>query len=197
MSELIQRPFWYLRHGETDWNYQGFSQGRTDVPLNTTGLIQATRAGEIFAKLFENNQRPFDRIITSPLSRALVTAQYTQAAILNSGGPNLPLTIDPDLQEVSFGVQEGQPMGEWYDPWIAGKFTPEGAESFDDLKNRSISALNKELIKGGTPLFVAHGGLFRGIRAAMNLAVNVRLPNASPTYLSFHAGEWSVQNRVA
>ena len=41
---LTQVPFWYLRHGETDWNAQGLSQGSIDIPLNPTGLEQARSA---------------------------------------------------------------------------------------------------------------------------------------------------------
>lgn len=31
---LTNVPFWYLRHGETDWNARNLSQGNVDVPLN-------------------------------------------------------------------------------------------------------------------------------------------------------------------
>ena len=36
--------FWFLRHGETDWNAQNLSQGAVDIPLNETGLAQARLA---------------------------------------------------------------------------------------------------------------------------------------------------------
>ena len=192
MPKILTKPYWYLRHGETDWNLRGLSQGRTDIPLNATGLTQAIRAGQIFADLFRKGETPFNRIIASPLCRALVTAEHTRDAIRDSGGPDLPLIIDPELKEVCFGVQEGQPMGEWYDPWIEDGYTPEGAESFATLQARAVGAVNRSLQTDGTPLFVAHGALFRSLRAGMSLPVNVRLPNATPFYLSPSEAGWSI-----
>lgn len=45
MAETLNPiPFWFLRHGETDWNAEGLSQGRTDIALNKVGIAQAERA---------------------------------------------------------------------------------------------------------------------------------------------------------
>ncbi|GBD57611.1 histidine phosphatase family protein [Gluconobacter wancherniae] len=193
MPKIIAKPYWYLRHGETDWNARGLSQGRTDIPLNSTGLAQAARAGAALAAFFQNGHAPFDRIVASPLTRALVTAEYARDAIRDGGGPDLPLTIDPELQEVCFGVQEGEPMGTWYDPWIEDGMTPEGAEPFAELRARAVTAINRELKRDGVPLFVAHGALFRGLRSGMGLPVNVRLANATPMHLKPSPEGWEIE----
>ena len=56
---------------------------------------------------------------------------------------HLPVTLDPDLMEVNFGAQEGKPMGDWYDDWIADTYTPEGAEPFAVLRARTVRAINR------------------------------------------------------
>src|SRR5690242_19897803 len=58
-ARLNPVAFWFLRHGETDWNAQGLSQGNVDIPLNKVGLEQARRA----ARTLEG-QRGEDRIAT-------------------------------------------------------------------------------------------------------------------------------------
>src|SRR5579863_6669190 len=101
-AALAPVPFWFLRHGETDWNAQGISQGNVDIPLNATGIAQARAAAE---KL---RNRGIATIVASPLSRARVTAQFVGEAL------GLPVDLDPDLREVGFGVQEGQQMSGWF-----------------------------------------------------------------------------------
>lgn len=180
MAQLLAKPYWYLRHGETDWNKQGLSQGRTDIALNETGLAQARSAGLLLAEHWRDGASPIARIVSSPLSRALVTAEIARDQIAAHGGPRLEITTDGDLQEVCFGEQEGEPMGSWYDPWIAGEMTPKGGESFAELRDRGTAALNRALAGEGVPLVVCHGAMFRALRSAMGLPANVRLANAAP-----------------
>ena len=161
-------PFWFLRHGETDWNAEGRSQGRTDIPLNTVGLTQARRAAMALV------DRGIVTIVASPLTRALKTAEIVAEAL------ELPVSTDHDLQEVAFGEEEGKPMGDWYDDWIAGSYTPAGAETFQGLHDRAVAAINRATAPPGPVLVVAHGALFRALRLALGHEPNVRTPNALP-----------------
>jgi len=165
---LRSLAFWFLRHGETDWNAQGLSQGNVDIPLNATGRAQAVAAA---ARL---RHRGLAAIVTSPLSRAHDTARAVAAEI------NLPIEIDEGLREVSFGAQEGQPMTEWFAEWVKGTYTPPDAESFADLRARAVAAVNRALARPAPVLVVGHGALFRALRAEMGLEPNVRTPNATP-----------------
>jgi broad specificity phosphatase PhoE len=163
-------PFWFLRHGETDWNARGVSQGNIDIPLNATGLAQARAAAD---KL---RNRGIATIISSPLSRARVTAEFVGEAL------ELPVALDPDLREVAFGVQEGQQMSGWFADWVAGRFTPEGAETFAALRRRAVAAANRATAQPPAVLVVAHGALFRSVRAAMGIEPNMRTQNAVPIF---------------
>lgn len=163
-------PFWFLRHGETDWNAEGRSQGRTDIPLNAVGRAQAERAARTLAPV------PIATIVASPLSRALVTARTVAAQF------NLPVRTDEDLQEVSFGEQEGLPMGDWYQDWTDGLMTPPGGESFATLRDRTVAAINRATALPGPVLVVAHGALWRAFRAEAGLEANIRTPNALPLF---------------
>ena len=167
---LIQRAFWFLRLGETDWNAQGLSQGNVDIPLNETGRAQAVAAAAMLAN------RGIATIVASPLSRAHDTALAVAATT------GLQVQLEEGLREVSFGAQEGQPMSQWFNDWVAGSYTPDDAESFADLRARAIAAINRSLDLTAPVLIVAHGALFRALRAEMGLEPNVRTPNAMPFF---------------
>ena len=167
---LAPVPFWFLRHGETDWNAQGISQGNVDIPLNPTGIAQARAAAQKLRNL------GIATIVSSPLSRARVTAEMAGEAL------GLSVSLDPDLREVSFGVQEGKAMSGWFADWISGAFTPEGAETFAALRHRAVTAANRATSQPPAVLVVAHGALFRGIRSAMKIEPNMRTQNAMPIF---------------
>jgi probable phosphoglycerate mutase len=178
--EIAQVPFWYLRHGETDWNRQGLSQGNVDIPLNELGLAQAREAA---ARL---RNRGITSIVASPLSRARVTAEIVAETL------GLDVTIEPALREVSWGIREGEPLADWFHGWIAGHATPEGAESFDTLRRRTVAGLNRAVGQPPAVLIVAHGGVFRAIRSVMKLEISGRTRNCVPMWCEPVGSEWAV-----
>lgn len=57
-----------VRRGETNYNVEGRYGWRIDIPLNENGIMQARKLKEIFKDI------KFDVVITSPLVRAIETA---------------------------------------------------------------------------------------------------------------------------
>lgn len=163
--------FWFLRHGETDWNARFLSQGNVDIPLNARGIAQAKAAAELL------KGRGIVSIVHSPLGRARDTAAIVAEAL------GLGMEPDEDLREAAFGVNEGQPMGEWFAAWVEGRFTPEGGEPFAALRARAVAGINRALDRPPAVLVVAHGALWRAVRGALGLEINVRTPNATPLYV--------------
>ena len=116
-------------------------------------------------------------IVSSPLSRARDTAAMVGEVL------GLPVTVIDDLHEVAFGVHEGTAQsGDWFPAWIAGQYTPERGESFAELRTRAARALTEALTYPPPVLVVAHGALFRAIRAEMGLEIDSRTPNAAPLF---------------
>jgi broad specificity phosphatase PhoE len=170
-EKLQPVAFWFLRHGETDWNTKDLSQGNVDIPLNETGLAQARSACLML------RERGIRSIISSPLSRAKVTADIAAAEL------GLPVQLDNGLREVAYGVKEGVPMADWaYSDWVDGLSTPDGAESFPTLTTRAIAAINRCTARPPVVLVVAHGALFRAMRGAMGHEPNVRTRNGVPVW---------------
>lgn len=58
-----------VRHGQTNWNLEGRYAGRKDIPLNDKGMEQANIIKE------ELKSIKFDKVFSSPLSRAYQTAK--------------------------------------------------------------------------------------------------------------------------
>ena len=129
-------------------------------------------------------------IVSSPLSRARDTAEAVALVL------GLPVTVIDDLQEVAFGVHEGTAMGgAWFTEWVDHGITPEGGESFAELRTRAASALTDALTRPPPVLVVAHGALFRALRAEMGLSPDVRTPNAMP-YFCEPGDPWSLTPAV-
>jgi probable phosphoglycerate mutase len=94
------RAFLFARHGDTDWNREGRFQGRTDNPINDEGIAQA------FAMARRLRRLHVDQIVTSPLVRAVKSAEIIAAA------STAPVAVDDDLIAFNYGYLEGQVVTE-------------------------------------------------------------------------------------
>ena len=125
-----------VRHGVTEWNKLKKLQGAADVPLAREGIRLAEETGKALKDV------KFDICFTSPLSRAKQTAE----CIL--GNRDIPIIPDKRIQEINFGVLEGDkvrdPEGNYIDPQIEIFFKdpvnfkrPENGENIFDVIART------------------------------------------------------------
>lgn len=171
---ITRKPFYYLRHGQTDWNLSGRFQGQTNIPLNATGIAQANAAKTMLAPL------DISRIYCSPLDRARQTADIANEVL------QLDVQEIPDLRMCNFGELEGFQgnMDDHIAHWKQDK-TPSGGEPYQDFRARVFAALNEALKPEGTPLIVAHGGVFWPIAEHMGFdTLSGEIPNAYPVLLT-------------
>lgn len=146
-----------LRHGETDANAAGVLQGHLPVPLNLTGIRQAT----LLAARLQAHRPPIDVLITSDLSRATQTAAQIASAC------GLKVVVDAAWRERGFGLLEGKPVGN-HDLWRAasGEMDPPGAEPISEMLDRVCNALLRLPIQNPHARVIAvmtHGGPIRGV----------------------------------
>ena len=164
---LTSTPFYYLRHGETDWNRERRQQGQTDIPLNETGRAQARAAGPLLADC------GIATICTSPLQRARETADIVTRSL------DVDLVVVDGLIECNWGVGEGQVNDGWYEAWRGGGAL-QGAETHDGFVERSLAAINEALGLPGPVLIVGHGGVYRAVKIHARLDMDFSLSNSVP-----------------
>ncbi|MGW2235267.1 histidine phosphatase family protein [Streptomyces sp. NPDC001759] len=148
------------RHGQTVWHAENRYAGISDVPLTETGHAQAEALGRWAAA------HPVDAVWTSPLSRAVVTAEPACRAL------GLTPSREPDLRECDFGVVEGRTLAQFAeeDPDAAAAFRADpvahpfpGAEDPVAAAGRGAAALRRIAAAhdGERVLVVAHNTLLR------------------------------------
>ncbi|MFM6971518.1 MAG: histidine phosphatase family protein [Rhodoluna sp.] len=184
MSETV---LGLLRHGQTDWNIDFKLQGVTDIPLNETGIGQARDA----ARAIDSNE--WDLIVSSPLSRAVATAEIVSKE--NNFGP---IKIEPLLLERSFGEAEGLSYEDWKSKYTDSNAVP-GAETLMELEARARLLLEGMLrdFRGKRILAISHGALIRKLlkitSAGQLPREGERLGNASLNVLVHTGNHWIVE----
>ena len=146
-----------MSHGQTEFNVRKLVQGRCDAPLTELGVEQAHAAG---AWLADQGVR-FERIFSSPLGRALATAEIVREELAAAGLPAPEVEPVDGLIERSYGPFEGGPASdvpaELWDPGEA--LVPFGGEGSAALRERVVGALTDLMLssRAQTVLAVSHG----------------------------------------
>jgi len=149
------KRLYFVRHGESELNHQQIYSGHIDTPLTERGREQARLAGQ-------ETSLTFDLILSSPLVRALETAQIIATA---TGYPTAQILTNPLFIERGLGQLEGQPNDETDDD--SADFA--GMEPIETLllRARASLVLLREL-KADKVLLVSHGAFGRALQAALS-----------------------------
>ncbi|MCR5336773.1 MAG: histidine phosphatase family protein [Synergistes sp.] len=191
------RMIYFLRHGRTEWNNQLRYQGAVDIPLNEDGRMQAHKAALRFSSA------DIDAVISSPLSRAMETAE--RIASFHKG---LKVESTPLLTEVDFGKWEGRTVPEikagYADVFAKWRNDPlnvdaPGGESMDSLYERCGLFAEQLLARPERSIVVVgHGAMLRALFPRLLQLPRVsyfwktRLDNCSITAFSADAGRFAL-----
>ena len=155
-----------VRHGQTELNSRHALQGRSDHPLNDAGLSQARETG----KALRARGIRFDRVFSSPLRRALQTAEYL--------APGVPITQDARLIEMDYGPYEGTDLTR-LPPEILTFFSdfirnpaPEGMEQLSAVVGRAGAFLEEIRALSGNILVSTHAIAMKGLLEYLTPASN-------------------------
>lgn len=179
------KRLYLLRHGQTEFNVKKLVQGRCDSPLTDLGRQQARAAA---AWLKTHNVAP-DKVASSPLGRAMDTAQLVACELL---GPDAAVEPCEGIIERCYGTfEEGPHDALPTDVWEPGEdLVPYGGEGSRVLQERMVDALTNLMSAEGieTLLAVSHGSASRQfIKAAApdGFELPTKLPNCAIMIFDF------------
>lgn len=162
-------PFYYVRHGQTDWNLENRAMGQKDIPLNNKGINQALLArNHLMGKGIAT-------ICHSPLLRAKMTAELFNEKL------NCRMIEIDEIKEFNLGTYEGQIKDKWFQDWRLGSDLPQ-AESYSQFITRCLLGINKALETPAPVLIIAHGGVYWAIEEALQVKLEGDIANCMPVF---------------
>jgi probable phosphoglycerate mutase len=179
---------WVLRHGETAWSAASRHTGRTDVPLTANG---ENRARALATRL---ESVGFDLVLSSPLERAVRTAQLAGMT---------DVRIEPRAVEWDYGKYEGLTRGQiqtevpGWSPWTHPEMP--GGETLNELALRASAVIERVHQEGARRvLLVAHSHFLRVLASqwlgqAPSLAAHLLLDAAGLGVLGTDRGDQVIE----
>jgi broad specificity phosphatase PhoE len=143
-----------VRHGETEWSRARRHTGRTDLPLSPAGEAEAAALGRHLRGL------EVDRVLSSPLTRAVTTARMA------GFGDRVELT--DALLEFDYGEYEGRTTAEiraTRPGWDLFRDGCPSGETVEDAAGRAKALLAELAESNGRVLLFSHGHQLRILTA--------------------------------
>jgi broad specificity phosphatase PhoE len=142
------------RHGETEWTVTRRHTGSTDVPLTDAGELQAVELGQLLTGV-----EP-DRVLSSPLRRALDTARL-------AGFEDQVQQVDA-LREFDYGEYEGLTSDQIRavrPDWDLFRDGCPGGETVEQVAARVKPLLDEIVTAGRRAILFGHGHCLRILAA--------------------------------
>lgn len=179
------KRLYLLRHGQTEFNVKKLVQGRCDSPLTDLGRQQAQAA----ATWLKAHGVVPDKVVSSPLGRAMATASLVATELLGADADVEPCE---GIIERCYGTfEEGPHDALPTDVWDPGEdLIPFGGEGSQALQGRMVDTLTNIMDADGieTLLAVSHGSASRQfIKAAVpeDFELPTKLPNCAIMIFDF------------
>jgi len=168
----INKPFYYIRHGETDVNKHNIAPENLDVSLNEEGKAQAQEAVKVL------RDKNIKIIVASPLIRTKQTAEIISKEL------NVPILYDDGLKELNIGYVKGENMklSKKNEIWKSGGEVA-GAESLYLFQERIHKTIKEVVNKYDDVLIVSHAGYFSQLSILLN-EDKLKTKNAIPFFFS-------------
>ena len=168
-----------IRHGQTKLNNAKLLQGRSDLPLNETGMEQAREAGRWLA----DQGVSFQRVYSSPLVRAIQTAELV--------APGVPVVADDRLIEMDYGPYEGSDLQnpapeiiEFFSDFVHNP-APDGMEQLSEVVARTGEFVEELNGASDNVLISTHAIAMKGILEYLT-------PTSHGSYWSKYVGNCEV-----
>jgi len=145
------------RHGRTTLNAAGALRGHLDPDLDSVGRLEASILGDVLAG------KNLERIISSPLKRALATA----SEVARRAG--LEVEVDTRFIDRDYGPWAGRPKDQVIARWGSLDDAPE-IEPERAMLTRSMSALDdaSRQVSHGALVVVSHDAVNRLLLTALD-----------------------------
>ncbi|MBV1876053.1 MAG: phosphoglycerate mutase family protein [Pseudomonadales bacterium] len=163
------KSFYFIRHGQTEWNAIARMQGQWNSDLNDRGKAQADANGVFLAT------QNLDAFYASPLDRT------RQTALIINQYLDLPISYDDRLKEWDCGDWSGELYAEVANKWVkeweafeADRFNYRGpnCENYPDMIERSKPFIDALKLSTATNIGIVSHGIIGRVMIAQLMGLN-------------------------